>query len=101
MRPWHAAVCGLLAVGSLLPPSAAAEVAPSRVAVVRSESSDRLLRDAGTRLRAELLSAGFEVIEVNSAPGDARADVESAAGGDGSFATIALDRADSGAFADI
>jgi hypothetical protein len=110
MRLWHApqghllrcaAVCAFLATGALLQPSAAAQAAPSRVAVVRSESSDRLLRDAGTRLRAELLSAGFEVIEVNSAPGDARADVESAADGGGSFATIALDRAGSGAFADI
>ncbi|HKP60003.1 MAG TPA: hypothetical protein VJV78_24935 [Polyangiales bacterium] len=96
MKLWQFAVCGLLAAGSL-----AEAQAPSRVAVVRSESDDRLLRDAGTRLRAELLGAGFEVIEVNSAPGDPRADVESAADGGNSFATIALARAGSGAFADI
>jgi hypothetical protein len=101
MTPWKVAVCCFLAAGSILQPSAAAEGPPSRVAVVRSAASDRLLRDAGTRLRAELLSAGFEVIEVDSAPGDARGGVESAADSGGSFATIALDRAGSGAYADI
>jgi len=73
----------------------------SRVAVVRTDSDDRLLRDAGTRLRAELRSAGFEVVEVYRAPGDPRTEVESAGGRSGSFATVALHRAGSGALADV
>jgi hypothetical protein len=59
------------------------------------------LREAGVRLRAELLDAGFEVIDVERAPGDARSGVETAARADSSFATVAMNRAPSGAFADI
>ena len=58
---------------------ARADGARSRVAVVRSSSSDRVLREADTRLRAELLDAGFEVVEVDRAPGDSRSEVEDAA----------------------
>jgi hypothetical protein len=81
--------------------SVCAQSARSRVAVVRTDSSDRLMRDASTRLRAELDGAGFEVIEVDRAPGDSRAQVEAAAGSAGSFATVALNRASFGAFADV
>jgi hypothetical protein len=80
---------------------AAAQGTRSRVAVVRTDSSDRLLRDASTRLRAELDGAGFEVVEVDRAPGDPRAEVENAAGSEGCFATVALNRASFGAFADV
>jgi hypothetical protein len=53
-----------------------------------------------TRLRAELDGAGFDVVEVESAPGDPRAGVEDAAGRSDSFATIAINRAGTGALAD-
>ncbi|MFI5306775.1 MAG: hypothetical protein ACHQ53_05455, partial [Polyangiales bacterium] len=78
-----------------------AQAARSGVALVRTDSSDRLLRDAGTRLRAELHAAGFDVIEVDRAPGDEREGVESAESNGAAFATVALNRARSGAFADV
>lgn len=78
-----------------------ADGARSRVALVRSSSSDRVLREASTRVRAELLDAGFEVVEVDRAPGDPRAEVEDAAPTTSSFATVAMSRAANGAFADV
>ncbi len=78
-----------------------AEGARSKVALVRSSSSDRVLREASTRLRAELLDAGFEVVEVDRAPGDPRSEVEDAAPDTASFATVAMNRATNGAFADV
>ena len=96
---WLACVGLLLALTST--GRAAAEAARSRVALVRTESSDRLLSEAGTRLRAELVSAGFEVVEVDRAPGDSRAEVEQAAERTKSVATVAIDRAGSGALADV
>jgi hypothetical protein len=80
---------------------ARADVSRSRVAVVRSSSTDRVLHEAATRLRAELQGAGFEVVEVERAPGDPRSEVEDAAPDASSFATIAISRADNGAFADV
>jgi hypothetical protein len=80
---------------------ARADGARSRVAVVRSSSGDRVLREASTRVRAELLDAGFEVIEVERPPGDARSEVEDATADASSFATIAMSRAVNGAFADV
>jgi hypothetical protein len=77
---------------------AAAEDPRSRVALVRTPDSDKLLREATTRLRAELREAGFDVVEVERAPGDPRAEVEGSS--DDSFATIAINRAGSGALAD-
>lgn len=73
----------------------------SRVAVVRTSPNDKLLREASTRLRAELSAAGFEVAEVDGVPGDPRAEVERAGGDSRSFATVAIARAGSGAFADV
>jgi hypothetical protein len=81
--------------------SARADGTRSSVALVRSSSSDRVLREARTRLRAELLDAGFEVIEVDRTPGDPRSEVEDAAPSSSSFATIAMSRAANGAFADV
>jgi hypothetical protein len=81
--------------------SARAEGAPSRVALVRSSSNDRVLHEAATRVRAELLAAGFEVVDVDEAPGDPRSEVENAAPETSSFATIAMNRAANGAFADV
>jgi hypothetical protein len=80
---------------------ARADALRSRVAVVRSSSSDRVLHEAATRLRAELLDAGFEVVDVDRAPGDPRSEVEDAAPDTSSFATIAMSRAPNGAFADV
>jgi hypothetical protein len=71
------------------------------VALVRSASTDRVLHEATTRVRAELLDAGFEVVDVDSAPGDARSEVETAAKDTTCFATIAMSRAANGAFADV
>jgi hypothetical protein len=75
--------------------------ARSTVALVSSSSNDRVLREANTRLRAELLDAGFEVIEVDRAPGDPRSEVEDAASDTMSFATVAMNRAGNRAFADV
>jgi hypothetical protein len=81
--------------------SAKADDAPPRVALVRTSSSDRVLHEVTTRVRAELLDAGFEVVDVDRAPGDARSQVEDAAPEVSSFATIAMSRAGNGAFADV
>jgi hypothetical protein len=75
--------------------------ARSLVAIVRSPAGDRVLHEASTRLRAELLDAGFDVIEVDRAPGDSRSEVEDAAPGAPSFATVAMSRAANGASADV
>src|SRR5579862_9679402 len=80
---------------------ARADGARSRVSLVRSSSSDRVLREANTRVRAELLDAGFEVVEVDRPPGDPRSEVEDTAPDAASFATIAMNRAANGAFADV
>ncbi len=59
------------------------------------------MREANTRVRAELLDAGFEVVEVDRPPGDPRSEVEDTAPDASSFATIAMNRAANGAFADV
>src|SRR5689334_25102066 len=69
-----------------------AEPSRSRVAIVRTSASDRLLREASTRLRAELGDAGFDVIEIERAPGDPRDEVEEAEGTTDAFATVAMNR---------
>jgi hypothetical protein len=92
--------CSVVFFVSLHGAEAAAEGPRSRVALVRTPESDKLLREANTRLKAELHEAGFEVVEVDSAPGDPRAEVEEASERAQSFATIALNRAGSGALAD-
>jgi hypothetical protein len=81
--------------------SARADGTPSRVALVRTSSTDRLLREAGIRLRAELVDAGFDVVDVDRPPGDPRAEVEDAASDGASFATVAINRAGPGALADV
>jgi hypothetical protein len=91
----------LLTLPLALERSGLADGERSTVALVRSSSSDRVLREASTRLRAELLDAGFAVIEVDRAPGDPRSAVEDAAPGSASFATVSMIRAGNEAFADI
>jgi len=77
-----------------------AQAARSRVTLVRTPTEDPLLREASTRLRAELEGAGFQVVEIDRGPGDSRIEVE---GTDrkGGIATIAIDRAGAGATADV
>ncbi|MGH7440126.1 MAG: hypothetical protein ACRENE_30920, partial [Polyangiaceae bacterium] len=91
----------LLVLQAMLASTAAADGAPSRVALVRSAPADRILHEATTRVRAELLDAGFEVVDVDSAPGDARSEVEGAAPESACFATIAMNHVAGGAFADV
>jgi hypothetical protein len=99
-RRCHAAVFAL-ALPLAIEGRGFADRARSTVALVRTSSSDRVLREANTRLRAELIAAGFDVIEVERAPGDSRSEVEDASSNTGSFATIAISHASSGSFADV
>ncbi len=98
-RLWSAIL--LVAIPVALEASGRADGVRSSVALVRPSSSDHVLREARTRLRAELLDAGFEVVEVDRAPGDPRSDVEDATAGASTFATVAMSRAANGAFADV
>jgi hypothetical protein len=95
--------CLLASIIVVVANRAVAEPAPprSRVALVRTASNDKLLKEATTRLRAELGDAGFDVVEVDQTPGDPRAGVEDAGGGGGGFATVSMNRAGAGAQADI
>jgi hypothetical protein len=93
-------VCAAIICSFAVPQRVSAQAARSCVAVVRGESDDRLPSDANVRLRAEVHSAGFEVVEVDLPPGDARAQVENAANRSGCFATVALHGASFGALAD-
>jgi hypothetical protein len=99
--PAVAAILWSVALSTAFALAAEADGARSRVALVRSASTDRVLHEATTRVRAELLDAGFEVVDVDSAPGDARSEVEGAAPDGACFATIAMNHAAGGAFADV
>lgn len=81
--------------------AAGAEGARSRVTVVRAASSDPLIREANTRLRAELAAAGFDVLDVDGPAGSVRDEVESTSEATKSFATVAIERAGTGASADV
>ncbi|XXX80884.1 hypothetical protein WMF30_19190 [Sorangium sp. So ce134] len=106
MRSWTLLI-GLLLAPALAP--ARAEAAPrqaaaaaSRVVIVEADADDPLVREAATRLRAELGAAGFEVVRVPRAvEGDARAALERAALDEGAFAAAAIFRAGAGATADL
>ncbi|XXT23275.1 hypothetical protein WME94_17210 [Sorangium sp. So ce429] len=86
-------------------PSQEAAAAASRVAIVEADADDPLVREAATRLRAELGAAGFEVVSVPPArDGDARdvrAALERAARDEGAFAAAAIFRSRAGATADL
>jgi hypothetical protein len=99
--PFLVALVVALALALGTPRRAGAADAPSRVAVVRPASDDPLLREANTRLRAELTASGFEVTEVDRAPGDSRSEVEAESENTGSFATVFMDRSGGSAFADV
>jgi hypothetical protein len=80
---------------------ARADGARSQVAIVRSDPADRVLREASTRLHAELADAGFAVLEVDRPPGNPRSGVEDVSAMGSSFATVAMSRTGDGAFADV
>jgi hypothetical protein len=68
----------------------AARAAPAKVALVREPSSSAVEQKALTRLRAELIAAGFEVTEVERHSDDAREAAEADPGAEGVFATVAI-----------
>ncbi|WP_437727708.1 hypothetical protein [Sorangium sp. So ce861] len=83
-------------------PSQQAAAAASRVVIVEADADDPLVREAATRLRAELGAAGFEVVRVpGRREGDARAALERAALDEGAFAAAAIFRSRAGATADL
>ncbi|AUX31427.1 MULTISPECIES: hypothetical protein [Sorangium] len=83
-------------------PSQGAAAAASRVVIVEADADDPLVREAATRLRAELGAAGFEVVRVpGRREGDARAALERAALDEGAFAAAAIFRSGAGATADL
>ena len=91
----------LLLLAALLVPRAAAAAA-SRVAIVEAPDADPVVREAITRLRAELTAAGFIVVIARAPSTSARhRDVERAAEPEGPFATIAIVRTDRGAAAEL
>ena len=68
-----------------------ARAAGLRVALVRSPDATPLVRDATTRLAAELRAAGFDAVDVNvETAEDARDVMDDAASGAGAFATLCL-----------
>jgi hypothetical protein len=82
--------------------SSAGAAEPSRVTVVAPAHPDAVVREATTRLRAELLAAGFTVALIEAAPGaEPRASVEAGAGEARPFATIAIVSTEQGAAADV
>ncbi|WP_437941106.1 hypothetical protein [Sorangium sp. So ce341] len=83
-------------------PSQQAAAAASRVVIVEADADDPLVREAATRLRAELGAAGFEVVSVpRGREADARAALERAAQDEGAFAAAAIFRSRAGATADL
>jgi hypothetical protein len=67
----------------------AARAAPAKVALVREPSPSPVGQKALTRLRAELIAAGFEVTEIERQGDDVREAAEAEAG-EGVFATVAI-----------
>lgn len=91
-----------IAAAVLLIAPVALAVEPSRIAIVEPAHPDAMVREAATRLQAELTAAGFAVMLVEAAPGaDPRASVESAAAGASPVATVAIIRTERGATADV
>lgn len=92
----------LAAVAAVLWSGPAVAAEPTRIAVVQPEKPDAPLREALTRLQAELTAAGFTVVLVEAAPGaDPRAAVERSPTSLRARATVAVSRTDGGAAADI
>ena len=68
----------------------AARAAPAKVALLREPSPSPLAQKALTRLRAELIAAGFEVTEIDRQGDDAREAAEAEPAVEGVFATVAI-----------
>jgi hypothetical protein len=100
-RGCRGAWLGILVILLLTSISVTAYAAP-RVALVTPANGDATVREAATRMRAELRAAGFEVIELEAGAGvDPRAQVEKAAPDARPFATVLIVPAASGAAAEI
>ncbi|WP_438029264.1 hypothetical protein [Sorangium sp. So ce233] len=107
MRSFALLTCLLLAPALAPAPAVAAPpqdaaAAASRVAILEADADDALVREAATRLKAELGAAGFEVVIVPlEREGDVRAALERAAQDEGAFAAAAIFRSRAGATADL
>jgi hypothetical protein len=85
-------LCAMLVVNT-------ARADPSRVRVLLTKDADLAVREAATRLQAELIAAGF-VVDIEETPAtDPRDELES--GGSQSFASIAILRSGSQAVTDV
>src|SRR5579859_1869211 len=82
MRPWNAIVCGAVLAIVLASPRADAQGEATRVVVVTGERGEAAIRD----LRAELASAGFAVLEL-----DSDFDIDAAVDANHAVAAIILD----------
>jgi hypothetical protein len=80
----------LSAIFAWLAFSASAAAAPARVALMREAEPIPVMQRALTRLRAELVAAGFEVTEIERQGDDTREAAEANAAAAGVFATIAI-----------
>lgn len=86
------ALCAMLVVHT-------ARADPSRVRVLRAKDADLAVREATTRLQAELIAAGF-VVDMEETPAtDPRDELDS--GGSQAFASIAILRSGSQAVTDV
>lgn len=93
-----AILCAALAIA----PSAAAGPNPSRIAIVEPREPDPIVREAITRLQAELTAAGFTVVLARAeSTNEPHRDVEGAGASAGPFATIAIARTRGGATAEL
>ena len=76
--------------------------APSQVALVHASTEDATTKEALTRVRAELSTAGFEVVDVDAPPGsDPLASVEASDRPGHPFAIIRVEPTRGGAAADV
>lgn len=76
----------------------------SRVVLISAATDDDVLREAGTRLQAELNAAGFDVVRIERAATEERelrALMERAARDEGAFAAATISRAEAGAEVDL
>jgi hypothetical protein len=97
-----ALTCLAVALATIAIAEPAEARAPSRVAIVEPEGDDPVVREAITRLRAELVASGFVVLRAQAKKtGERHRDVERAGASEGPFATIAIVRTDRGAAAEI
>jgi hypothetical protein len=97
-----AAMRGLaLGAGSLLLAVAAAAAEPVRVALVQPAHPDPIAAEAATRIRAELLAAGFAVVLIEADPAADAAVEPGGAAASRVRATVVVVRTDHGAAADV